>query len=95
MRRHVHRPDGNQAGLVDLAERLGASVAITSQVGDGFPDLVIGFQGRNYLVEVKVPGGKLRPKQTDFIRTWRGHPVAVIDNGDDLVRLLLSREIPG
>lgn len=89
MRRHVHRPDGNQDGLVSLARRLGAKVTITSQVGDGFPDLVIGFQGRNYLVEVKQPGGTLRPKQKDFIAGWRGQ-VAVVDNGDDLVRLLLK-----
>ncbi len=33
------------------------------EVGAGVPDLLVGFRNKNYLIEVKVPGGRLTPAQ--------------------------------
>ena len=53
----ARRVDANQAGLIAAARKMGCSVADTSRLGAGFPDLVIGLAGKggrvNLLVEVK------------------------------------------
>lgn len=56
---------------------VGASVFSTATIGKGFPDLVVGFRGVTYLMEVKAPTGKLRPAQTAFLLKWRGRAVVV------------------
>lgn len=73
---------------MDLARRMGATVSITSLVGFGFPDLVIGFRGINVLVEVKPPGKDLRDDQKTFHKGWKGQ-VAVVESQDDLIKLLM------
>lgn len=55
----------------------GCTVAMTGDVGDGFPDLVVGFQGKNFLFEVKNPAKpkgdqKLKPAEKVFHDSWRG-----------------------
>ena len=39
-----HRSDDNQTEIVKVYRQLGWHVVITNQVGDGFPDLVVGKQ---------------------------------------------------
>ena len=57
---------------------MGASVVDTADVGDGFPDLVVGYQGRTLLLEVKGPQGRLRASQEAFCRRWRGGEYRVV-----------------
>jgi hypothetical protein len=57
---------------------LGASVVDLADVGGGVPDLLVGFCGCAFLVEVKSKDGKLRPGQVDFASTWRGGKVEVL-----------------
>ncbi len=69
--------DGNQNEIVDALRAVGATVAITSAVGDGFPDLAVGFRGRSYLVELKdgslVPSKQLlTAAQKRWHAEWRG-----------------------
>jgi hypothetical protein len=35
-------------------------------------DLLCGYGGKTYLVEVKSPKGKFTPPQLEFMDTWRG-----------------------
>jgi Holliday junction resolvase len=79
--------DNNQAQMVKLLRNIGASVAITSSIGNGFPDLVIGYKGKNYLVEVKSAKGKLTPDQLVFAAQWRGD-FAVVRDLEDLALVL-------
>lgn len=73
MARHtIHRVDANQPEIVAALEKAGASVVLLSQVGGGVPDLLVGFRGKNYLIELKRPGQKLRVSQKDFQSTWNG-----------------------
>ena len=71
-------PDANQAAIINLYRRCGWSVAITSQVGGGFPDLVVAKHGDDTLVEIKYKKGKLRQSQINFCLGWQGKPIALI-----------------
>jgi hypothetical protein len=51
--RRAARTDATQADIVECLRTVGAKVAITSQLGGGFPDLVAAFRGKWYLLEVK------------------------------------------
>ncbi len=69
--------DANQSEIVQALRAVGASVAITSSLGNGFPDLVVGFRQRNYLLEVKdgnKPPSKrlLTEEEQRFFKTWSG-----------------------
>lgn len=88
--------DRNHAEIVRALESLGCSVRDTAAVGGGFPDLVVGMMGRNFLVEVKNPDttyGKsgLNEAQTVFAEQWRGHPVSVISTVQEAVSWVNQR----
>lgn len=61
----------------------GVSVHSLAAAGDGVPDLLVGYQGRNYLIEVKNPAKppsvrKLTPEQLKFHAAWRGQVAVVL-----------------
>jgi len=65
----LRRVDVNQAAIVRALRESGASVAVLSSVGRGLPDLLVGFQGVNFLLEVKNlegRGARLTPAERDF-----------------------------
>lgn len=69
--------DDNQNLIVKQLRKCGVSVAITSMVGKGFVDLVCGFRGRNYLIELKdgsksASRKKLTEDEREFFDTWSG-----------------------
>ena len=66
------RDDENQSKIVQALRDVGASVADTSCFGEGFTDLVVGYRGVNYLIEVKTLRGQLNAKQHIFHDLWRG-----------------------
>lgn len=83
--RRAAKIDVNQNEIVEYLRSVGASVAITSAIGKGFPDLVVGWNGRNYLVEVKAPKGKLTEDQYTFAGHWKGQIAivrAIVDAAD-------------
>ena len=80
--RRAARVDGNQAEIVSALRQIGASVATCHAVGQGFPDICVGWQGNTYLLEIKDPSKpksdqKLTPSQIEWHASWRGH-VAVV-----------------
>ena len=56
----------------------------------GVPDLLVGYQGRFYALEVKRPGGRLSPAQAKVIDDIRaaGCIVARVENIEEVERLL-------
>ena len=92
MGRRAARIDANQNEIVTMLRKMGYSVAITSDCGKGFPDIVVGRSGRNYLFEIK-DGNKVPSKQklTDleqqFCDTWKGQ-YNVITCLDDAIKIL-------
>lgn len=76
MRRAAHT-DKNQAEIVEALRGAGASVHPLHQVGAGVPDLLVGFRGTNYLLEVKTEQGTLTDDQADWILAWKGEACIV------------------
>lgn len=51
--RRADRVDANQAEIVSALRSVGASVQSLHTVKGGCPDILVGRQGRNYLMEIK------------------------------------------
>jgi hypothetical protein len=66
------RVDANQLEIVAALRQFGASVQILSSVGHGCPDLLVAFRGKNYVMEVKMPGGKLTKDEYEWHHEWHG-----------------------
>ena len=59
--------DANEPEIVEALRAVGASVLLIDDI-----DLIVGFRGVNYLLEVKTAKGKLNKKQEKFFRGWVG-----------------------
>ena len=87
------RIDANHEQVVSALRAAGASVQSLAGVGKGVPDLLVGFQGKTLLMEVK--DGNKTPSERrlteDQIRwhgAWNGGPLAVVDGVDAALRML-------
>ena len=65
--RAAYRVDSNQPAIVRALRDIGASVTVTAGLGDGFPDILCGYNGVNYLFEIKATK---RSKLTEYERAW-------------------------
>lgn len=74
------RTDKNQAEIVRGLKAAMRSVVLLHRVGGGVPDLLVGFGGDMWLLEVKTEGGKLNELQQDFFDTWRGRKPRIVRN---------------
>src|SRR5258706_9543799 len=98
--RRAARTDDNQHELVEALKKIGAKCYFI-----GKPvDLLVGFRGRNMLLEVKRPDkrgqeSKITQEQKDFIATWPGEVVRSEEHTSELqsltnlvCRLLLEKK---
>ena len=84
--------DANQAEIVAALRRVGASVCDLSALGAGCPDVLVGYRGVNYAVEIKDGGKfksqrKLTPAQVAWHRDWRGQ-VCIVETVDEALRAI-------
>jgi hypothetical protein len=79
------KTDANQASIIAVLREVGATVVDLSAVGKGVPDLLVGFRGATYLLEVKNVKGKNKttPDQDVFYAWWRGGPVHIVRTADE------------
>lgn len=86
MIRRAARVDATQPDIVAELRRIGATVQPLHTVGNGCPDLLVGWCGRNYVLECK--SDRARSKRTGKIMradeshdewhsTWRGQVATV------------------
>ncbi len=77
------KADANHKSVQEALEAHGCVCVSTAIVGGGFPDIVAArafhgvsgatsTPGRTFLVEVKMPKGKLEQSQRDFMAKWPG-----------------------
>lgn len=83
----VARIDANQPDIVADLRAVGASVECLHGVGKGCTDLLVGFRGANYLIEIKHGKGKLNKRQVKWHSEWVGQ-CAVAWNTDDALRII-------
>jgi len=81
------RVDKNQPEIVAALRKVGAVVCHLHTVGQGCPDLAVGFRGVTYLLEIKQPGKKLTSAEQAWHATWTGH-AAVVYSTDDALRVI-------
>lgn len=86
------RTDTNQSNVVEALRSIGASVLILSDVGGGCPDLLVGYRGVNFLLEVKdgnkpPSARKLTEAEQAFFRDWRG-TVYIIFGAADAIEVV-------
>jgi Holliday junction resolvase len=86
MSKYARRVDINQKAIVEHLRAMGASVFHLHEVGKGCPDLLCGFSGQTYLIEVKRDDkASFTPAQLEFQRTWQGSPVVRINNPQEAI----------
>lgn len=83
--RYAARKDANEKAIVSALKLAGAYVWVI-----GLPvDLLVGFKGHTFLVEVKDgPRKRLTALQDDFFKNWPGSTLARIDGPEAALRMI-------
>lgn len=89
LNRYDAKRDENEKEIVKFFQIQGISVARL----DTPLDLLLGYNKRNYLVEIKMPGKGLNKNQKEFTKEWRGQWIMIdsIDQASRLAREILQR----
>jgi hypothetical protein len=88
------RVDENQKQIIHTFIALGASVLNLSRVGEGCPDILIGYKKHSVLCEIKRDSkAPFKESQIKFMQNWRGGPVSRIDSVDAAIRLIKILDI--
>jgi len=96
MRRRA-RTDENQAAYVRALRQIpGVSVLDLSRLGQGAPDLAVGYDGRTTLVELKNPAmppsaRRLTPDEERFRDGWTGSYLITTDLSEILEAIGVTR----
>lgn len=90
--RRANRVDANQDQIVETLRACGAYVRVVT-MGDGVPDLLVGYNGYTLLLEVKdgnkPPSAReLTPAEAKFFREWTGGLIAVVKNVEEALEIL-------
>lgn len=86
----ANRRDQNHWRIVAEFRTLGCSVQDTSRVGDGCPDVYVGYLGRHHGVEIKRPKkGRVEHTQIRWAATTKGcwHLVKTVEDVHELVNV--------
>ena len=80
--RHHAKIDDNQPDIVLALRSMGCSVQSLATVGKGCPDLLVGYRGRNLLMEVKdgekaKSAQRLTKDESKWHYDWQGDVVTV------------------
>lgn len=80
---HNAKRDKNEIEIVRALEKIGCSVCRLNQP----LDLLVGYRGTTYLLEVKTDKGKLTKAQEAFLSEWRGS-LAVIRTPEQAISVV-------
>jgi Holliday junction resolvase len=89
--RKYGKVDANQKQIVDQLRQIhGISVVSISSMGDGIPDIIVGYKARTYLFEIKdgdkpPSQKKLTEEEQKFFDMWTGH-VSKCENLDQILK---------
>jgi hypothetical protein len=82
LNRYAKRRDPNEPEIVRALRDIGATVKRLDDI-----DLLVGWRGRNFLLEVKDLKGALKPSQEEMVRTWRGQ-YEIVRSVDEALRAI-------
>lgn len=71
------KADANQPKIVNMLRLVGCTVQHLHTVGKGCPDILVGYRGQNYLMEIKdgekpPSSQKLTAPESAWHESWRG-----------------------
>jgi Holliday junction resolvase len=94
--RKAAKIDDNQNAIVNVLRQIGASVQSLAATGKGCPDLLVGYHGINYLMEIKdgdkvLSKQKLTIDQEHWHSLWRGS-VHIVKSVDEALKILLDEK---
>lgn len=92
--RRAAKVDANQADIVAALRKIGASVQPLHAVGQGCPDLLVGWRGMNTVLELKdgnkpPSARKLTKDQEEWHANWRGQ-VAVVETVEQAIEAITN-----
>ena len=87
----ARKVDANQGAIVAALRKIGAKVRSTAGVGNDFPDLCVGYRGRNVLLEVKLPRHEPTQGQRVFLNSWPGE-AHVVHSEEEAIAALIGKE---
>jgi len=90
--------DDNQKEIVEGLRKLGMTVQSLATIGKGCPDILVGYEGLNYLFEVKdgnkpMSGQKLTPDEVKWHEVWNGQ-IDVINCLNDALIIIFKDNPP-
>lgn len=85
MGRHAARVDINHAPMVAFFRAHGCEVESLAKLGVGVSDLLVGWNDRLALVEIKAKHGTLTPPQVRFAKRFR---VWIVRNDADALKVI-------
>lgn len=90
--RRAARVDGNHKAIVKRLRELGMSVADTSRLGAGFPDIVVGWRGVNGMFEIKdllrkPSERRLTDDEDKFHTAWKGQ-IAKVETAEEVEAIM-------
>ena len=91
--RRAAKIDANQEAVVSALRSAGATVQSLAAVGDGVPDLLVGYQKQTYLIEVKdgrkTPSQrKLTDAQVKWHENWQGGFLSVSEDPEQALKFI-------
>ena len=85
--RLASRADSNQREIVQALRTCGAAVQHIHREGHGCPDILCGYKGKNYLLEIKMPGASLTKDELEWHSKWDGQ-VAVVHSIEEALNAI-------
>lgn len=73
----AYKVDQNQRNIVECLRKYGCSVQHLHKIGQGCPDILIGYKGKNILIEIKHSTGKHTAQQVIWHAEWKGQVATV------------------
>ena len=95
----IRKTDNNHKRIIDNCRKIPQlSVFSTHTIGKGFPDIVIGYKGKNYLIEIKdgdkpKSQTKLTEDEIKFHDKWKGQ-ICIVYSFDDILNILNNERMP-
>jgi hypothetical protein len=85
--------DENHQEVVLALRTAGATVHSLAAVGKGVPDLLVGYRGQTFLMEIKdgrksPSERKLTEPQIQWHAVWKGGPLAIVENSVQALQMI-------
>lgn len=83
--------DANEPEIIAALEAIGCTVVKLHEP----LDLLVGYRGITFMIEVKNPEGRdrLQPDQAAFIATWKGRKPEVVRTVEEAVAVVTGKRV--